>query len=100
MCKNLIISVALISVFAMLLLSSGCGRMSEQNHFDKNPQIIRVYGGTRFDLDVVSGRNHCLAGCPMFLVDLPFSFALDTILLPFDLIHMFQVLDDRKKRGQ
>ena len=99
MVKNVTISVALISVFAMLLLSSGCGRFCAEDDFDKNPQKIRIYGETRYDLGFVlvehegfiEGLN---AAKPYYIIDLPFSFVLDTILLPFDLIHRSHVLDN------
>ena len=47
-----------------------------------------IYGGTRIDLEMI-GKEGCMmpAWCLtlMFLIDLPFSIVLDTLLLPISI---------------
>src|ERR1043166_4317269 len=82
---------------SLILVSSGCGTMV--SHFGDcgSTPPAGIYRGTRFD-------GACIAApfasephvelLPVGLIDLPFSLAVDTIILPFDLVDYGK----RKKR--
>ncbi|MFJ4067681.1 YceK/YidQ family lipoprotein [Pseudomonas sp. NPDC089996] len=74
---KLVKRVAKCLVLALQLLSSGC--WSTLAHLDGERC---VYPGTRFGWNFAT-RNG--AGGLVGLIDVPFSFALDTVLLPYDL---------------
>lgn len=57
---------------------SGCGSIMNFDYYDGGP---RVYGGVRID---ASGR--CWNDEVVGYVDLPFSFVVDTALLPIYLV--------------
>ena len=113
MFKNLIISTAHISLIAMLMFSSGCGRTlarwsyNDDPRFcpDPDPPLTHIYMGIRFSLKrlfsdkKVSKRNkiNSLVAHTVVILDLPFSFALDTVMLSFDIIYEFEISDNRKK---
>ena len=62
-----------------LLLATGCGTMMQ---WDVGPAI---YGGVRFDLYLFHGTNmetEFWFGL-LVILDMPFSFVFDTVLLPF-----------------
>ena len=42
------------------------------------------YPGTRADVSMISSDDTSWAMTPLLLIDLPFSAALDTLLLPYD----------------
>ena len=80
-----------LCILALLGLT-GCGTMMDavftsSGHGIGFPGEFRVYGGIRVDLEAMdtSGYNHKagdVAGwCWIF--DMPFSAAMDTVLLPF-----------------
>ena len=106
MFKNLTISVVFISVLAMLMFSSGCSRIfSSQTGPHENPAYI----GTRMNLEMI-GKDYPLAnkaerpmvilGKIFAILDFPCSFVVDTVLLPFDIIHAFQVSENKKNKSQ
>ena len=66
-----------LGLAASLLLVTGCGSVNAHPYF---PSPIKVYPGVIFD-----GGEAFSGGNPVWIIDMPFSFALDTLLLPFDL---------------
>ena len=46
-------------------------------------QCNKVYIGTSLDLSCITSGGHNIANAPFCLIDLPFSFVLDTIFLPY-----------------
>lgn len=74
---------------ALLLLSSGCGTMV--SHFGDcgSTPPAGVYRGTRFDAACIAApfaSEPHVELLPVGLIDLPFSLAADTIILPFDIV--------------
>ena len=72
----------------LLLVSSGCGTMV--SHFGDcgSTPPPGVYRGTRFDAGCIAApfaSEPHVELLPVGLIDLPFSFAADTIIFPFDL---------------
>ena len=73
---------------SLLLISAGCGTMV--SHFGDcgSTPPPGVYRGTVFDAGCIaapfSSEPH-VGLLPVGLIDLPFSFAADTLILPFDL---------------
>ena len=68
---------SVILTIIVLAFCSGCGTVS--TGFERNP--YPVYGGVRQDAHIIGGGG---AG-PIFIIDVPFSFAADTLLLPLGL---------------
>jgi len=64
--------------FAVILMSlSGCGRMLSYSH----PFYTSgMYRGTRTDANLVGMGGEGL----FFVIDLPFSAVVDTVMLPYD----------------
>lgn len=95
----------LLVVVATTTSLSGCGTLLSlgMNH---DPDASQVYGGTRTDvfipmvaLRVIPTEEKLPAwtvAWSLLLLDLPFSFIADTVLLPVTLYHHFAV---RGKRG-
>lgn len=76
----------LASLLLLTLLLNGCASVI----MTFGPPEPRVYAGTRFDAGVAGAGGLCESGnCPFatevmpFVIDLPFSFALDTLFLPY-----------------
>ena len=72
----------------LALSCSGCGTFNMLNSDKSDPPF--VYSGTRLDLYAINGgccsQDRFGAQPPGYpAVDLPFSFLLDTLLLPFSL---------------
>jgi len=69
-------------LMAVCLCTAGCGTI---NDLTKGDDGQRIYGGVRQDAAMISGSNQ---STPMILgiLDFPFSFVLDTALLPVTLI--------------
>ena len=66
-----------ISALLLCAALSGCGSIMNFDYYDGGP---RVYGGVRID---AGGR--CWNDDVVGYVDLPFSFVVDTALLPIHL---------------
>ncbi len=91
----------LACIVVFLLLNSGCAAVFTR--FDGKP---KVYSGIKADIDFLlspdsteerSDVTECCAYslvASMALLDLPFSFVLDTILLP---VALFEIHDREKK---
>jgi uncharacterized protein YceK len=67
---------------AVLACCSGCGSLGTHG-FDPNSNL--VYGGVRQDAHQIGD------GGGWFIIDVPFSFAADTLFLPFDLYHLTEM---------
>lgn len=68
------------NLLALVLVASlsGCGSIMNFEHFDSGP---RVYGGVQID-----ASGDCWEENAIGIVDLPFSFVMDTALLPVYLV--------------
>jgi len=76
----------IILLILVLLCSSGCATIYTQaadiDCDNKCYNISHIYSGTSSDLcEIQSNTSSPLNG--YILVDLPFSFVLDTVILPF-----------------
>lgn len=77
-----------IVVIVFLLLLGGCstvatlagGNNPEKFHCDENYEISRVYSGIANDLRFLRGNS---VGQGIVVIDMPFSFVLDTGVLPY-----------------
>jgi len=74
---------ALALLLAVLLSLAGCGTINDMTKGDDGQ---RVYGGIRQDAGMIQSNN----STPVVLgiLDFPFSFALDTAMLPITFIIM------------
>ena len=130
MFKKLTISLVLMSMIAMLMLCSGCGRIWASWSFNDDPcfsnklypdpPLSHIYMGTRnyfwplfADKSPWQYRSKGKSkrkskskkikplvvpvGLLLVSLDLSISFALDTVMLPFDIIYEFDISDTRKK---
>jgi len=72
----------IIALILMLAMSVGCGSIAYRQH--SNGPVL-PYGGTLLILywSLISLN-------PIILIDLPFSFAADTILLPRDIVLLYR----------
>ncbi|MGE0709823.1 MAG: YceK/YidQ family lipoprotein [Planctomycetota bacterium] len=67
---------------AALLLPAGCATM---NQIDAQEQGPAVFGGLRYGIGQF-GEDHAEGGdLAMVILDLPFSFVLDIVALPFSI---------------
>ncbi len=80
---------AFATVVAFLFCLTGCGTIT--NTFTEDgqgsgvpPRVI--YGGTRTNVAVLSGYGDRWFHTPFAILDLPFSFGLDSAFLPFTVI--------------
>ena len=74
----------LITFSAAILVSTGCGSIESRSDGTQSG----LYPGVKADLDGPSSAAS--------IVDLPFSFALDTVLLPIDILgSVFKGKDDK-----
>jgi uncharacterized protein YceK len=89
-----------VVVFAALAVSSGCMSVIGRHSIDGNDQPHRPYAGTVVDFGLVRESvvdrevRGSSAGAAMFLfgaLDAPLSLALDTVLLPSDLVRQLNV---------
>jgi len=76
-------------ILMVAVLSSGCGTFLSRNRDtlekDGNPHPKLIYSGVRYDLDVFDNESRKA----FLILDIPFSFALDTLLLPITLFNRF-----------
>jgi uncharacterized protein YceK len=79
--RNFIVMLSLVS-----LLCSSCGTVA--GHDDQGTMggvDHGVYRGVRTDWQwIAHGEPEERLGWPLYLIDTPFSFVADTLLLPFD----------------
>ena len=75
-------ALCLLTAVLLAFASSGCGTI---NDMTKGDQGQRIYGGVRQDAGMVSNGNSQTATV-LGILDMPFSFALDTAFLPITLI--------------
>ena len=83
--RKLLLPLTLLAI--VLFIPQGCATIYTQNYSKKDNDICeicmdvsRIYSGTAYDLCYIAN------GSPMMLysiIDMPFSFVADTILLPF-----------------
>lgn len=66
------------------LFSAGCMSLSERISPDWLGIGSNYYVGTHVDCFCISGEGRTTVGTIICLIDLPFSFALDSLLLPAD----------------
>jgi uncharacterized protein YceK len=78
--------ILIVASIATLMLSlSGCGRLFaciEDPLHVQNP----AYSGIRYSLKDIGGNDNHPVCRLFFVVDLPFTLVLDTIMLPYDLV--------------
>jgi uncharacterized protein YceK len=81
----------LVSLIPILCFSlTGCASIGARCELYGSPPNDQLYPGTRFDWKQVSdslGGEHFAM---FWFIDLPFSFILDTIMLPFDAFAYFK----------
>ena len=71
---------ALLGAAAALLLG-GCGTFIGSRCYGDGP-----YKGVRYDLDFIAlEARACPVAVPLYVLDLPFSAAADTVMLPFQI---------------
>jgi uncharacterized protein YceK len=70
-----------VALLIGVLLFGGCGTIINLSDEPK------IYGGLRYDVTQVGmGLRRCEPGCWM-IPDVPFSLVLDTVVLPFTVVH-------------
>ena len=74
--------LALLMAATLALAAAGCGTI---NDLTKGDDGQRIYGGVRQDAGMIHAANQ-QAGIILGILDFPFSFVLDTALLPVTLI--------------
>lgn len=84
-CRTVALGAVLQIVF---LAASGCATVTTIQRADEH--TVKVFSGTRQDLRAIGGetaenRRYRAPAPPYPLLDLPFSFALDIIMLPLTL---------------
>ena len=70
----------LLSIILLAFIMSGCVSVFERS--SNNGRYTYAYTGVRSDLDELSNKDSLIS--PLIIIDLPFSFVLDTVLLPVD----------------
>lgn len=104
----------ILLVVSMIILQSGCiGTMMGMTIGHKDFSLFppdtpdnRVYAGLRYDTstmgDIVSGKAKKASpiAIPLLLIDLPVSFAADTILLPFTIPEAITNANKNKKTDE
>ena len=85
-------------VGALVIGSTGCGSILARNDKKKKIRPAGLYPGVKVDKEIYNG-GHGIGGVfnkPIAVVDFPFSFALDTALLPIDILgSVFKGKDDK-----
>lgn len=75
-------AIALLMAATLALAAAGCGTISDMT---KGEDGQRIYGGVRHDAGMIGSGNQQAARV-LGVLDFPFSFILDTVLLPVTLI--------------
>lgn len=70
-----------LCALALVASLSGCASILNFDHYRDGP---RIYGGTRLD-----ASGHLWSDDAIGYIDLPFSFVMDTVLLPVYLVFEF-----------
>ncbi|HNO25780.1 MAG TPA: YceK/YidQ family lipoprotein, partial [Leptospiraceae bacterium] len=78
----------LLSAFLIFCFSVHCGTVSSFAYSESYRHRYFIYSGLQKDFDLIGDPKIFPAG-PIFILDLPFSFVLDTALLPFTVLHFF-----------
>jgi len=89
--------------FSLLLISSGCGTMVSHFHDCGGTPAPGVYRGVVFDAACVAAPFSSEPQpqlLPVGLIDFPFSFAIDTIIFPFDLADYILRKNSEKEPSQ
>ena len=60
----------------------------------------KVYIGTRLDASCITSGGHNVANAPFCLIDLPFSFVLDTVFLPYTIPVGLGCAEDNGGKGK
>ncbi len=85
---------------AMVIFLSGCASILMRNECSNG--VAPPYIGTITDAQIITGtgdwRFYGCALAPYGLLDLPFSIAFDTLLLPFDLLARYQATHPDERR--
>ncbi|AHG20294.1 hypothetical protein Z042_12115 [Chania multitudinisentens RB-25] len=68
-----------ITAGCMLLTTSGCSSVMSHTGADQG-----YYAGTRANVNMMKSDDTSWAMMPLLAIDLPFSAAMDTLLLPYD----------------
>ena len=98
-----------ILVIVLVLVIPGCGTMQTLNptndhveisHRGKKSyckKIFRVYSGTNYQVCKLNGEpsyaenlGSNVGGVPFFIIDIPLSFVMDTIVLPYTVTRQFK----------
>ena len=75
-------TIALLMAASLALAAAGCGTISDMT---KGEDGQRLYGGIRHDAGMIQAGSQQAAKV-LGILDFPFSFVLDTALLPVTLI--------------
>jgi len=70
-------------LLAAIVSTEGCGTLRNHVALGDDGGEARPYGGVLWDVDQSLQTSHTTS--QMFLLDVPFSFVGDTLLLPYDL---------------
>jgi len=70
-------------LLAAIVSTEGCGTLRNHVALGGDGGESQPYGGVLWDLDQSIQTSHDAQN--MFLLDAPFSFLVDTLLLPYDL---------------
>jgi len=83
-------SLRLAGILGLLMLA-GCSTIADTvSPSNSEPYIGRgpnVMGGLRMDIAHLGDPGRQAYSTPVYIIDLPFSFALDVALLPFTLVY-------------
>ncbi len=79
-------SIRFVSALLLALaLCSGCGTIGAHHLSADDDPPRGVYRGVRFDCECI-GEGADIYPTPVAILDLPLSFAADTLVLPYDII--------------
>jgi uncharacterized protein YceK len=89
-------TILMVGVTVIAGATTGCGSLNEMGGIREYPG---VYPGVRLDAHWLAHGNETdypLTTC-VGLIDMPFSAAVDTVLLPYDIFHHSQSTNDISK---
>lgn len=91
----------LLALCAALALG-GCGTIGSLASPWSYKEPSKIYGGVRNDWSEIGQETGPCRPGPLLIVDLPFSFALDTLLLPITVCYelFFRPAAPPEKRGK
>ncbi|TWC18442.1 uncharacterized protein YceK [Pseudomonas sp. SJZ085] len=81
----------MLTVLTMSLLT-GCATVNESSSYGRMCGL-HPYCGVTVDMEIIKGATDDNAGvmsalAPFAVIDLPFSFVADTLILPYTIFHM------------